>query len=126
MKSIREWGREVHALSRSKGWWDRPQTPEEVEALIPEKLMLVVSDLSEALEEYRLPHRAGMKTRRFRGTSGEEVVPAKPEGFPIELADAVIRILDLCEVLGIDLEQAIADKHAYNATRPHLHGGKRC
>lgn len=35
----------------------------------------------------------------------------------VELADAVIRIADLCGHLGIDLEAAIDLKMAYNETR---------
>jgi NTP pyrophosphatase (non-canonical NTP hydrolase) len=51
--------------------------------------------------------------------------PAKPEGLQTELADVVIRVLDLAETLGIDLETAMEQKDAYNQTRPHRHGGKR-
>ncbi len=40
----------------------------------------------------------------------------------VELADAVIRIADLCGHLGIDLEAAIDLKMAYNETRPFKHG----
>lgn len=47
---------------------------------------------------------------------------AKPEGFPIELADAVIRIMDLAERLGIDLAEMINLKMAYNSTREYMHG----
>lgn len=46
----------------------------------------------------------------------------KPEGVAVELADAVIRIADLCGHLGIDLEAAIDLKMAYNETRPFKHG----
>lgn len=49
---------------------------------------------------------------------------AKPEGFGIELADALIRIADLAERHGIDLEAMIALKSAYNETRPYMHGRK--
>ena len=49
----------------------------------------------------------------------------KPEGFNIEMADAVIRIADLMEALGLNLEAAIKLKHNYNKTRPYRHGGKR-
>jgi hypothetical protein len=37
----------------------------------------------------------------------------------------VIRILDLCGALGIDLEEAMRMKHEYNKTRPYRHGGKK-
>lgn len=54
----------------------------------------------------------------------------KPEGFGIELADALIRQGDLAEALTqagipIDLEYCVRLKAAYNRTRPHRHGGKR-
>lgn len=47
------------------------------------------------------------------------------EGVPSELADIVIRVLDLAEYYGIDMGEAIAQKHAYNLTRPYKHGGKK-
>lgn len=47
---------------------------------------------------------------------------AKPEGFGIELADAIIRIGDLAEYLGIDLEEMVRIKFEYNLTRPFKHG----
>lgn len=46
----------------------------------------------------------------------------KPEGIAVELADAVIRIADLCGALGIDLEEVIAKKMGYNESRPYRHG----
>lgn len=49
---------------------------------------------------------------------------AKPCGIPTELADAVIRILDTCEVNGIDLGFEIERKMAYNETRAIRHGGR--
>nr|DAI54881.1 MAG TPA: NTP-PPase-like protein [Caudoviricetes sp.] len=41
--------------------------------------------------------------------------------FPVELADAVIRIADLCGVLGIDLERYIELVLKRNESRPPLH-----
>jgi len=38
-----------------------------------------------------------------------------------ELADAVIRVADICHQLGINLEKEIAEKMAYNAKRPRKH-----
>lgn len=49
----------------------------------------------------------------------------KPEGIPSELADIIIRVLDICAAEGIDIAAAIADKMAFNETRPYRHGGKK-
>src|SRR6185369_7266774 len=48
----------------------------------------------------------------------------KPEGIPSELADIIIRVLDIVAFHGIDIAAAIADKMAYNESRTYRHGGK--
>ena len=98
----------AHKLSLEKGWYD------EGVVNIPEKLALIHSEVSEALECYR----NGEMTTRFKD--------GKPEGFPIELADIVIRIADLCGYLGINLDEAVRYKGDYNSNRPYRHGGKVC
>jgi NTP pyrophosphatase (non-canonical NTP hydrolase) len=79
-----------------------------------EHIALIHSELSECLEEFRAGHKA---TEIYYRESDK-----KPEGVPIELADAVIRCFDMAYVFGIDLEAAIKEKHAFNKTRPYLHG----
>lgn len=80
-------------------------------ANVPEKLMLTVSELSEALEFARSD-----RWELFYHESG------KPDGFGIELADAIIRILDMCAAMDIDIAALLAIKMAYNESRPHKHG----
>lgn len=107
--NIKEWCSTIYTWAEEKGWWN--------DFNFPEKLALIHSEISEALEEYR------------NGKDYKEIYysdKGKPEGIPIELADAVIRIMDLCAHCGIDLEEAIALKHKYNLTRPYKHGGKVC
>lgn len=104
----------VHQTAVEHGWWEGG------EPNIPEKLMLIVSEVSEALEEYR----SGRGYQEIYAVDGPYELGDKPEGFGIELADAVIRILDLCEYLEIDLEEAIATKNYYNRTRAWRHGNK--
>jgi NTP pyrophosphatase (non-canonical NTP hydrolase) len=77
------------------------------------RLFLIQCEVSEGGEAVR----DGM-TELHIGRDG------KPEGLPAELADTVIRIMDTCEALGIDLEAAIRAKHRYNQGRSHRHGGK--
>lgn len=76
-----------------------------------EAIALIHSELSEALEEDR-----NGNPMVYYAANG------KPEGVAVELADAVIRICDLCGHLKIDLEKVVAEKMAYNAGRPQLHG----
>jgi NTP pyrophosphatase (non-canonical NTP hydrolase) len=81
---------------------------------VNEKLMLVVGELAEAQEELR----SGYSTNHtyYRTADG------KPEGFGFELADALIRILDLAQALRIDIEALALEKHKFNVSRPHKHG----
>jgi NTP pyrophosphatase (non-canonical NTP hydrolase) len=113
--TIQELQHVVHTNSRDHGFWpeldagiDATIRHRMVEEQIPLKLALIHSEISEALEEYR----DGNIETYHRETDG------KPEGFGIELADAIIRILDLAEALDIDLQGAIEQKHAFNVTRP--------
>ncbi len=106
---------DIHANAVQHGWWENERSFGELMALIH-------SEVSEALEEYRngkQPTEIYFKPGRVSDTQS-----LKPEGIPIELADVVIRIMDLCGRYGIDLEAAIEQKHAYNKTRPYKHGGK--
>jgi len=123
MKSINELVQEAHENAISKGWWEEDRS-------FGELIALIHSELSEALEDYR----RGKHTDEvwYEGNhEGEKVWSyikddkcQKPCGIPSELADVVIRIFDTCGRYGIDLEKAIAEKMAYNATRSHKHGGK--
>ena len=97
-----------HAIAVSAGWWDGDRN-------VGEMLALIHSEVSEALEEWR--NNEGLAVIR--------VEDGKPEGFPVELADTLIRICDLAESAGIDLNAALKIKMAYNSTRPWRHGGKR-
>ena len=123
--SITELVKEAHGNAEKHGFWDDP--PE-----FGTSIALIHSELSEALEEVRAGNRIrpGQPTppKYYSGggyvATAPTVVCHKPEGYATELADAVIRIADLCGYMGIDLESVIREKMAYNATRPFKHGKK--
>ena len=102
---------ESHKTAIEKGWWDLPDRN------VPELLALIHSEVSEALEAYRIKGVDGLGDTWHSTTK-------KPEGFTIELADVLIRIADLCAEFNLDLEQALIEKMAYNKTRHYRHGNK--
>lgn len=97
-----------HIYNQNKviGWWNDIVTGEAIvdrPHCIGEKLMLIVSEISEAMEGHKrnrqdahLPHRSMLE---------------------VELADALIRICDLAGALGLDLAGAVVEKLKYNAER---------
>lgn len=146
--NFNELAQRIHETAKSKGWWNEEYLDaeamyrgEKVTATVvaPRNfggvLMLVVSEVSEALEEYRNGHAFdAIRYVHPDGTvcAAEEMCPigidsggeAKPEGIPIELADVIIRVLDACAAYNIDIDTAMQNKMLYNTTRPHRHGGK--
>ena len=107
---IREWCKRVHANNLIHGFYDGPDADN-----LDRKLLLAVGELAEAQEELRSGHHP--TDLYFTGPEDD----SKPEGFGIELADAVIRIMDICARYGIDLQHCIETKHEYNLVRPYKH-----
>lgn len=105
MRTLKQIGIESLTTSAAKGFQTVTPADWEDPSLVPIKLSLVHSEVSEALEEWRKEHRL--------------------EEFGGELADIIIRVTQLGIGLGIDLDEAVADKQEKNRTREFQHGGRR-
>lgn len=122
---IKQLVKEAHENSKSKGFYDNPKN-------IGEMIALIHSEVSEALEadrENRYAHLNKSEENVLMGWVGDEDYitdyKEKIKGrFEEEMADIVIRVMDMCGYKGIDLEFHIRAKMRYNASRPHKHGKK--
>ena len=93
-KSLNELSAICHSIAKEKGFWDKERN-------IGEALMLIVTELAEAMEAHRIQDA---------------------DNFREEIADAYIRLFDLCGGLGLDIESEIEKKSNKNKKRPYKHG----
>ncbi|MDO8581164.1 MAG: nucleotide pyrophosphohydrolase [Candidatus Omnitrophota bacterium] len=93
-QSLNQLAQTCHRIAVEKGFWEKERN-------IGEALMLIVTELAEAMEAHRHQDDANFKE---------------------ELADTFIRLLDLCGGLNIDIEEEIYQKSLRNKNRPYKHG----
>lgn len=125
---------EIAAMCQSKGW----RTADSGSREGPEFAAYVAlghSEFTEALEEYRdkvwsdtCPASTGLDGERayphHPSCSGKRHDHAKPVGIGPELADVIIRVLDMCDIWDIDINRELIRVIEYGWTRPYKHGGR--
>lgn len=117
---------QVYATARSKGWWKHRDALEAAAAatgdvglaefaVLCNKLslqMLMVTEVAESTEGLRHGDPPDDKVPEFTASEAE-------------LADVVIRIMDMAERYKLRVAEAIVAKAIMNAGRPYMHGGKK-
>lgn len=93
-----------HGASRKAGWYNNPRTGKPLKRNRGEMLMLIVSEVAEAMEG----ERKGLR---------DDKLPHRPMA-EVEMADAVIREADFCGFAEYDLAGAVIEKLRYNKKRP--------
>lgn len=118
----------IHRNAVVHGWWDTVDGQK-----FPARVMMVVTELSEAVDEYRNQRGNFYFTKETR--TGEQVYCQNPRewigdeihGTAVELVDALIRILDILSAMPcVDIDRLILMKMSYNAERSKKHDGKLC
>lgn len=107
--TITEMAEKACATATSKGFVVDPNNLDRL-------LLLTVGEIIEAHNELR----AGRLPIEVYFSEGN-----KPEGFGVEVADAIIRLAQMAHALDIPLEYLIGLKMAFNDGRPPMHGGKK-
>ena len=126
--------REVLELTTRKGFHeneeklnkalsDSPELQDEVRRLsVARRLALIQSEISEALEACRKNKYADFPAFQAAGETKEAFEEYVKDSFEDELADALIRILELAAIRNVDMEKHVAAKMKYNDARPHKFG----
>jgi hypothetical protein len=124
LKSLQE---EIHECGKDKGWWDDHARLKDLLRLhgrdygLDENLadilfktarsMLAVTEIAEGVEGLRKGDPPDESLTRFSSQT-------------VEIADDIIRQLDLAARFNLPVIEAMLEKIEYNKTRERLHGGK--
>lgn len=119
----------IYENAKAKGFYDHAPS-------IGERIALIHSEVSEALEADRKGRWAHVEpnvknalntpctTSIMANMWKDEFQKSIKDTFEDELADVMIRVMDLAAYKGIDLEFHVLTKIRYNSMREHMHGKK--
>jgi NTP pyrophosphatase (non-canonical NTP hydrolase) len=102
--TLNQWATACHEASIAGGWWTDLETGERKDRNVGEMFMLMVTEIAEAFNE------------GARKSQMDKHLPYRT-ALEVELADALIRIFDFAGFMSLDLDGAVTEKLAFNATR---------
>jgi len=107
---IDEIGNECHRIAKDHGFWRLDENGQAIlhSRNFGEMIALMHSELSEALEHHR------------KGTCNDHL--PQYEGWAVEFADVIVRVLETARAYQIPIGQIILDKMDYNRQREYKHG----
>ena len=109
----------VHALAWEKGWHSKDESEDAFIERACNNLHNEVYELHEAWRDNPLHEPCDKASKML-----EHGLPALT-CIEEEFADIIIRVLDNCRKLDVDILKAVSVKHEFNKLRPVRHGGKR-
>lgn len=126
---LNELAKQIHENAKSKGFYNGEKNTGEL-------LCLIHSEVSEALEADRKKLYTNVSEIKLKGLADKNYgtsfyddeifkdffTTCVKNTFEDELADVVIRVLDMCAYRGIDIESHIKAKMRYNSSRKFMHG----
>ncbi len=137
--NLTEFSQKVHEDNVRKGFYDEhkdlmkllilksspAQTKSYLQAFIDQRLALIGSETGEAVECNRKNLRANLKgvVSNFEGEDFKQAFKVHvKDTLEDEIADIIIRCLDLAGFLEIDIQKHVDLKLKYNKLRAHKHG----
>lgn len=124
--------KEVSERNDSDLWVNKTISCKEKPWNFGEKIALLHSELSEMFEAWRkgegdkpCDKPIEIIDPKYR-TPDDLIGHRRMTNIEEEVADVIIRLLDLCGKLDIDVGRVVLAKHEYNKSRPFMHGGRKC
>lgn len=150
MSDINTLAERAYATAKAKGFWDDEDAPSNTTLALAWCAHSVISNVVDAIENLRrneltyysdiwrelaneqlvdwyIPHKIKLLSKLALIVSevGEAIKAVQKNDLSNmgeELADIIIRTLDVANRMGIDVDQAIEAKQQYNESRPAMHG----